>query len=466
MPTTTISSTVTSSALTVSGGEDLDVQSGGVALGATVLSGGTAATDSGALAEDVVVSAGGSVIGAGELGGASVVYGLVNGATVLNSGLAGNDVYSMMVMSGGQAVDVTLESSVFAIVSAGGGESGGTIQGNALLFDYGQLSGATISAGNVFVQAGGAAFGDTIGAGGLEIIDWSGDASAGTAGGVATDETVLAGGALRISSAGAAIGTDVSAGGIETLIAGGVTTGAVLAGGLAYEYGYASGTIVRAGGNEVVESHGSAWRSVVSSGGHEGVHAGAVTKGATVSAGGLLQVSPGGGVAGGLTIAGGEAIIDGHMYAGQTVHFTGSAGTLKLNNLTAFKAQISGLHASLQKIDLGDFAFSTGETVSWTQTGTSGTLTVSDGAQTADLTLVGTYATGNFQLSDDKHGGTFIVDPPLTRTGAGRAAAGFVQAMAVFGGGAATGPASVRSHDTLLISAASLTPSPSSGRSA
>ena len=460
MSTTTISSTVTSSGLTVSGGEALDVQSGGVALSATVLSGGTAATDSGAYAQDVVVSAGGSVVGAGELGGSSVIYGLVNGATVVDSGLAGNEVYSMMVMSGGQAVDVTLESSAFAIVSAGGGESGGTIQGNALLFDYGQLSGATITGGNVFVQAGGAARGDTIGAGGLEIIDWSADAGDGIAGGIVTDETVLGGGALSISSAGAAVGTDVNAGGVETLLAGATTTGTVLARSVADEYGYASGTIVRAGGNEVVETGGSAWHSVISSGGHEGVHAGALTRGATISAGGLLQVARGGGVVGGLTIAGGEAIIDGHMFAGQTVQFTGAAGTLKLDNLAAFKAKIAGLHASQQKIELGGFAYTAGETVAWVQTGTSGTLTISEGAQTAHLTLIGTYAAGAFRLSDDKHGGTYIADTSVKPTAV---AASFVQAMAVFGGGT-TGPATVRSPETSLISAASLAPTQSSGR--
>jgi hypothetical protein len=213
----------------------------------------------------------------------------------------------------------------------------------------------------------------------------------------------------------------------------------------------------------VVESHASAWRSIVSSGGHEVVDGGAVTKGATVSAGGVLQVAWGGGVAGGLTIAGGEAVINGHMYGGQTVHFTGSAGTLKLDNLAVFKAKISGLHTSLQKIELGGFAYSTSETLAWTQTGTSGTLTVSDGAKTAQLILDGTYATGSLRLSDNKHGGTFIADAPAKPATAGRAAAGFVQAMAVFGGGG-TGPATVRSPETSLISAASLAPTSSSGR--
>ena len=84
---------------------------------------------------------------------------------------------------------------------------------------------------------------------------------------------------------------------------------------------------------------------------------------------------------------------------------------------------------SSQKIDLAGFAYSsTGETATWSQTGGGGVLTVSDGGQVAILTLVGAYVTSNFVFSDDGHGGTFVVDPPV---------AGFSQAMATFGVGAA-----------------------------
>ena len=43
----------------------------------------------------------------------------------------------------------------------------------------------------------------------------------------------------------------------------------------------------------------------------------------------------------------------------------------------------------------------------------SGTLTVTDGTHTANLTLLGVYAPGNFTLSSDLHGGTIVNDPPL-----------------------------------------------------
>jgi hypothetical protein len=41
----------------------------------------------------------------------------------------------------------------------------------------------------------------------------------------------------------------------------------------------------------------------------------------------------------------------------------------------------------------------------------SGTLTVTDGAHTANLTLLGDYSTGDFQKASDGHGGTEIYDP-------------------------------------------------------
>jgi hypothetical protein len=45
---------------------------------------------------------------------------------------------------------------------------------------------------------------------------------------------------------------------------------------------------------------------------------------------------------------------------------------------------------------------------------TSGTLTVSDGTHTTNLTLLGQYATAQFNLTSDGHGGTLVTDPPLT----------------------------------------------------
>ncbi len=147
----------------------------------------------------------------------------------------------------------------------------------------------------------------------------------------------------------------------------------------------------------------------------------------------------------GVTLSGGVAIIAGSE--GQTVTFVGSGGDLVLDDLPAFSGQIAGLSLKSQKVDLGGFAYSTGETVSWTQAVGSGVLTVTDGAKVASLALIGTYVTSNFMLSDDGQGGTFVVDPPV----AGQSdIVAFAQVMAGFDGvpDAAIGPVGLASSAT------------------
>jgi hypothetical protein len=44
----------------------------------------------------------------------------------------------------------------------------------------------------------------------------------------------------------------------------------------------------------------------------------------------------------------------------------------------------------------------------------SGTLTVTDGVNTANITLLGQYMAGQFTLASDGHGGTLFGDPSVT----------------------------------------------------
>src|SRR5262249_20866197 len=44
---------------------------------------------------------------------------------------------------------------------------------------------------------------------------------------------------------------------------------------------------------------------------------------------------------------------------------------------------------------------------------TGGILRVSDGTHTANLSLVGQYVGGNFNVADDNAGGTLVYDPPV-----------------------------------------------------
>jgi hypothetical protein len=156
---------------------------------------------------------------------------------------------------------------------------------------------------------------------------------------------------------------------------------------------------------------------------------GGVASGAGIGPGGLLTVWSGGVIAAGLKLFGGKAVISGKVAAGQTVAFMASSAVLELDNLPGFAAKISGMSSATQQVDLGGFTFSAGETVAWAQSGTSGTLTVSDGAKTAHLTLIGTFTSSSFHLTNDGHGGTFVADPPTNPAGP-PTAAGFVQAIA------------------------------------
>ena len=118
-------------------------------------------------------------------------------------------------------------------------------------------------------------------------------------------------------------------------------------------------------------------------------------------------------VSNGLNVNGGEVVIGGAVSAGQTVTFTGSGGDLVIDDVGTFQAVISGFSTSGQKIDFGGFTYSAGETVTWTEAAgnTSGMLTVSGAGMTANVTLLGDYATSNFSLSDDGVGGTVVTDP-------------------------------------------------------
>jgi autotransporter passenger strand-loop-strand repeat protein len=150
--------------------------------------------------------------------------------------------------------------------------------------------------------------------------------------------------------------------------------------------GLASGVTV-ASGQLVVDSGGVATGTVVSSGG-----------GVVIASGGSLN---------GITIAGGKVVISGNPGGGAGVTFAaGAAGVLDLASASGlFAPEISGLNDPDQKIELGGFAFSTGEKVTWTQSGTSGSLRVTDGAQVATLRLVGTYVTSDFKLATDGQAG-------------------------------------------------------------
>lgn len=225
---------------------------------------------------------------------------------------------------------------------------------------------------------------------------------------------MLNGGGEIVDDGGQTIGTVVKAGGEEVLGGAGsrnIADATVISSGgqlLVGQGGTASGASILAGGQEQVLSGGVDQASVVHSGGVESILSGGTLSGGSVF-GGTISVGAGATVAGGLTISGGSAIISGSLATGQTAAFAGTGGDLALDNLGGFAAVISGFVKG-DKIDLGGFAFSTAAKASFTEAAslTSGTLTVLAGSQRAQLTLLGNYTTSNFALSNDGAGGIFI----------------------------------------------------------
>ena len=88
-----------------------------------------------------------------------------------------------------------------------------------------------------------------------------------------------------------------------------------------------------------------------------------------------------------------------------------------LNDSAHFTGQISGFTGNTSisdVIDLKDINFAkAAETYTENSDGTGGTLTVSDGTDTAHINFSGGYVLGNFKFASDAQGGTLIMDPPV-----------------------------------------------------
>jgi len=312
----------------------------------------------------------------------------------------------------------------------GGGVAYGTIvdEGGSTTISQGGAAFGTVLRGGMQVSSGGYTSGTIVSAGGGEGI-LSGGWSIGT--------IVLSGGAEGLAS-GTTHRTVVSSGGNETVFAGATSSTTISQGGLELvEGGHSLATRILSGGNEQITEGGAASGSLVSAGGQEIVSSGGIADATQIYKGGTLTVSSGGAVSGGLTFHAGSAIIDGSVGAG-TVRFAGVVGTLDLNDVADFHAAISGFKGATEKLDIGGFGFLEGETVSWKQLGTSGTLTIK-GDEIAKLTLIGQYTASDFKLANDFHDGTYVkyLPPASAATAPGR----FAEAMAGFSGRAGAGMA-------------------------
>jgi hypothetical protein len=171
----------------------------------------------------------------------------------------------------------------------------------------------------------------------------------------------------------------------------------VLSGGVQFvAFGTGSNTTVLNGGKEVVSGFFSEEHlAQINSGGLELVEGQGMLDSATIS-GGVIEI--------------GDA---GHA---QAMSFaTSGGGTLQLDvpaNYDITRTSVSGF-AQGDFIDFRGVAFS-GSVLTWDQSSTSsGSLSVSNGAISANITLLGQYVAGNFTSASDGHGGTIVGEQPV-----------------------------------------------------
>jgi hypothetical protein len=91
---------------------------------------------------------------------------------------------------------------------------------------------------------------------------------------------------------------------------------------------------------------------------------------------------------------------------------SGSTGTLRLDASSQFTGTVAGL-ALGNYLDLSDLAYQGNSAPTYSSSGANtGTLAVTQGANTINVALLGSYFANSFVASSDGHGGTLVTDPP------------------------------------------------------
>jgi hypothetical protein len=92
------------------------------------------------------------------------------------------------------------------------------------------------------------------------------------------------------------------------------------------------------------------------------------------------------------------------------VTFSGTTGTLWLDQPATFTGKVSGFGAQ-NSIDLPGIAFNAQTTLGYSpnHNNTGGILSLADGAQSANIALLGSYMASSFVVESDNHGGTMVL---------------------------------------------------------
>jgi autotransporter passenger strand-loop-strand repeat protein len=311
----------------------------------------------------------------------------------------------LAVLSGATALGITVNAGAVATISSGGYASGTILhtQGIEQVLTGATVSGTVVSSGGSEALAG-TGFGTIIDRAGTQAILGGGTALGTTATDFGT----------QIVSGGTAISTILADNAGEVVYSGGVTRYTVLSS-LASETvsigGLAVSTIVGPDGPStegelIVASGGTAAGAVISSGflANAGVTIDTVVLSGGieyVSAATLVPVSgqfavvPGGTAIGTVLDAGGTLVLQSGAVASGGIAFNGSGAFLDISATVMPATPISGF-APTDRIDLINIPYGSGGSATYT----SGVLTVSEGGQSYDLTLAGTYTGASFTLLD------------------------------------------------------------------
>ncbi|MBR0717254.1 S-layer family protein [Bradyrhizobium liaoningense] len=174
------------------------------------------------------------------------------------------------------------------------------------------------------------------------------------------------------------------------------------------------GTIVATGANVLEIDTGG--NTVVNSGTLEATGSGGLVIDSNVDNSGLLwahgaNITLNGSVSGsGTALMDGVATFEFGAASSANVALEAAAtGTIVLHDSFDFSGIVSGFDGD-DHLDLLDVAFGAGTTASYiaNQAGTGGTLSVTDGVHTANITLLGQYDPAGFQAEADKNTGTLI----------------------------------------------------------
>ncbi|WP_407121704.1 VCBS domain-containing protein [Bradyrhizobium sp. STM 3561] len=174
------------------------------------------------------------------------------------------------------------------------------------------------------------------------------------------------------------------------------------------------GTIVATGVNVLDIDTGT--NAIVNSGTLEATGSGGMVIDSNLDNSGLLWAHGANITVNGSVTGGGTALMDGvatfEFGAASSTKITldaGATGTIVLHDSFDFSGLVSGFDGN-DHLDLLDVAFGVGTTASYVanQAGTGGTLSVTDGVHTTDITLLGQYDAAGFHTEADKNTGTLI----------------------------------------------------------